>query len=228
MKRATIVLVLVLAALLVLSVGPAAAKKKQGRSGGQGGPAGAAVAHGNILLGGDLNFNIGSGGTTIDPDGGEEIDSDQFEFGVDALGGYFLMRSLELGGLLMIEYESDEDDDGIEKDTTWAIAPQVGYFYPVTPNISLFGMLPIGYMKITEAYEPDAEGAKETETTYGGWMLEPRAGAVYHLTTNVGIAASLFYRYFSGSGTRDDGNDDTDFDAKMSMFGFRIGIFGFL
>lgn len=230
MKRGTIVLSILLATLLVLSVGPASAakKKKKGRASGPGGAAGAAVVHGNILLGGDLNFGLGTGKSTIEPDGGKEADTDLFEFGIDALGGYFIMRSLEIGGLLLVEYESEENDSAKTTETTWAIAPQVGYFFPVTSEISLFGLLPIGYMKVTEKTEPDAVGAKDTETTYGGLMLEPRAGAVYHLNKTIGISAALFLRYFSGSGENDNGTSTTDFDAKQTMFGLKVGIFGFL
>ncbi len=222
MKKHIMIMTIVLCFLLALSVGPAAAAKK-GKSGG-GGP----VDKGSFMFGGDVNLTIATGSMTLEPDEGDDIDTDTFSFGIDALAGYYVINGLEVGGLLIIESESEEDDDQKETDTTWALAPQVGYFYQFSDKFSVFGMLPIGYMKTTNKVEPDAKNAKDTETETGGFFFEPRGGIVYHLTDNLGFTASLYFRYMSGEGSRDNGNKDVDFDVKSSELGLRVGLLCFL
>jgi len=228
MKRVTLVLVIMLSALLIASVGPALAKKKGKKGKGGGSAAGAAVAKGNILLGGSVDFSLASGTETIEPDQGDDMDTKVFRFGMDALAGYFMMRSLEVGGILIVDRETEDEDSGETVATTWAIGPQVGYFYPLTPKLSVFGLLPIGYAKTTEEFNPDAAGAKDQEMEHGGLFFEPRGGAVYHVNRSVGLAAALFFRYYSGSGSADQGAGDNDFDIKETLFGLKLGLFGFL
>ena len=215
MKSRIFVLVIVLT-LAMLFASPALAKKP-----GQ-------TKTGSVLLGGGLDLSVYAGGQTIDPDGGDEVDIDQMAIGMEALSGYFVIRNLEVGGFLEVEYEKEGDDDGETKTTTWGIGPQVGYFYPFSSKVMAFGMLPIGYMKFTTEYDPDAQGADKTETTWSGFFAEPRGGIVYNLNSKLGLFAALYLRYFSGSGNQDSGNSDVDFDVKATQYGLKVGLFGFL
>ncbi|MDP8224281.1 MAG: outer membrane beta-barrel protein [Candidatus Lernaella stagnicola] len=229
MKRSILVLAVLLSALLILSAGPAMAKKKKKGKRARGGQvAAASVEKGNILLGGDLNFSLELGTETTDPDQGDKADNKIFRFGMGALGGYFLMDSLEIGGLLMVDRVSEDEDKGKTVSTEWAIGPQAGYFYPVASQFSIFGLLGVGYAKTTSEFDPDAKGASKQTMDHGGFFLEPRAGGAWHLNTHVGLYAALFFRYYSGSGTADSGASDVDFDVKESFFGLKVGVLGFL
>lgn len=223
MKKATFILIISLSLLLVLSIGPASAAKK-GKGGGVGGP----VDKGSFMLGGDVNFNLATGSSTIEPDEGDDVDTDIFNFGMDALAGYFVINRLEVGGVLAVEYESEDGDDAKETDTTFGLGPQVGYFYQFTDDWSAFGMLPIGYMKNSNKVEPDDKDANETENSVSGWFFEPRAGVAYHLNNSLALTASVYFRYFTASGTQDNGDDDRDYDFKQTQLGLKIGLLAFM
>ncbi len=214
-KRISVMLVILFAVALLAA--PALAKSKSGM-----------IQPGSIMVGGDFDLSIVSGDTTIEPDGGEDEDSDQFEFGLGAIAGYFFaVRGLEAGGLLEFSSESDKDDEAEEKTTQWAVGPQIGYFYPVANNFYLFGMLALGYQKNTTEVDPEAKNADKTETETTGWFFEPRGGVMYSFNRHLGLTASLFYRYFSGSGNHDAGAADTDFDITNKQFGIKVGLLGF-
>lgn len=220
MSKRVLIVLLVMSLVLVLAASPALAKKsKRGKN---------MVSTGTVLLGGALDLSLYTGKQTIDPDGGDKIDTDLFSIGMDGLAGYFVMRGLEVGGILVVEYDKEGDDDGEQKDTEWGIGPQVGYFYPVNSDLTVFGMLPLGYMKHTTEYNPDAQNADNTETVVSGFFGEPRGGVVYNLNSKLGLFGALYLRYFSGSGNQDTGDHDTDFDFKESQYGLKVGLFGFL
>jgi len=217
MNKRMMILVLVFLLVLVVAVLPAsAAKKKKGR-----------FAPGNMMVEGDLSFRLAAGGTTIEPEEGDDHETDQFYFDLALLGGYYVIRGLEIGPWVEFSYESNESDDGIGKETMWLIGPQAGYFFALNGDFSIYGLLGLGYAKNTTAYEPDADGADDTENSVGGFVLEPRFGVMYSINKHLGISPSLYFRYFSGSGTNDTGAADADYDMSQSEYGLKLGLFGF-
>lgn len=218
MTKRMLVMLIVIACAVAMLAAPALAKSKKNTM----------IRPGSIMIGGDFDLSIVSGDTTIEPDGGDDVDSDQFEFGFSALAGYFFaVRGLEAGGLLEYSSETDKDDVAEEKTSEWAIGPQVGYFYPVAKDFYVFGMLGLGYQKLTTENDPKAKGATTSETEIGGWFFEPRGGAMYALNRHLGVTGALFYRYSSGSGEQDSGGQTADFDIKNKQFGIKVGLLGF-
>ncbi len=216
----------VLMAVMVFAAWPAQAAR--GGGGGGGGGEAPTFGAGTMMLGGDFNFRLASGGTTIDPDGGDEIEIDNFYFDLTGLFGYFIINRLEIGPTLEFSYESSEQDDqGKNKETDWGIGAHVGYFYPVGSRISIFGMMVIGYAKNATEFDPDDEDANKQTTEASGFALEPRFGAMYGINRHLGLTGSLYYRYFSGSGNQDTGDADNDYDVKSSEYGLKLGLAAF-
>lgn len=224
MKKKLFWMLFCLTLILLLAAAPTFAAKK-GKGGGDSGAPGY-FSQGTILIAGDLDFNIASGSTEIKPDEGDKESTDQFKFSMGGLGGYFIIPRLEIGPFLNVEYTSDEGDDATEKSTTWAIGPQIGYFYPVANKFSIFGMFGVGYASTSDKIESDIEGEKDTETEGSGWLIQPKGGVVYHLSHNIGLSAALYLDYYTGDGTQDDGNADHDFDLTRTEYGLKIGLLG--
>jgi hypothetical protein len=181
-----------------------------------------------LVIGGDLDLTLTGGKTELDPDEGEKEKTDQTTIGLSGLCGYFVIRGLEVGGLLNIDRTTEETDDAKTTDLTWQIGPQVGYFYRVTDLISVYGLGAIGWSSSDTEVDPDAEGANNQTVEHSGWFIQPQGGAVFHLNNSIGISTSLFFQYYSGSGKQDDGNADTDGDVTRSEYGLKVGLLGFL
>jgi hypothetical protein len=219
MNRRILVTLCILSLAMAFFVSPAFAK----------GSAKKAVEKGSVMLGGDADFSLALGSRKVEPDGEDDMKSDLMDFGLGALGGYFVIPNLEVGGLLTVDYSKDDGDDEETKETTWLIGPQVGYFHPVGGNISVFGLGALGYAKMTiETEETVNNNKNKTEITSGGFFFEPRGGVVFHLNNKMGIFASLFFRYTKGSGDWDGGDESVDIDVTETRYGLKAGILGFL
>jgi hypothetical protein len=221
--RKTAWLIVLIAALAVMMVAEPALAKKDFSTGAR-----RAVDRGSVIFGGDVDFSLATGSYEFDPDKGNKDKTDVFTFGMDTLAGYFVIKGLEVGGLLIVERESNDSDTAKVIETTWAFAPQAGYFFAFNSALSAFGIFPLGYYSATTETEPAAKNAKDISFKHSGLFVEPRAGIVWHINQHLGLAPSLYLRYDNGSGTNDNGFSDMDFDATRTMFGLKVGLFGFI
>lgn len=218
MNKRVLISIMVLTLIMVLAAGPAFAKKSKDSP----------YASKTVLLGGGLSANAFSGSNTMTPDQGDDYTTDVFGIGLDGLAGYFVISGLEIGGLLMVDYNTASDDAGETTNTSWSVGPQLGYFFGVSDGIALYAMLALGYQSMTVAYAPDAAGAKDTENNNSGFFGEPNVGAVFQLNKKIGLYTGLYLHYYSGSGTTDDGTNEADYDYSESRYGLKVGLFGFL
>ena len=228
MNRKSFFLILVMIIAIALFASPAFAKGK-GKGKGKGKSRGdMPMAKGNLLLGGGLDASFLGGSNKMEMKN-SDVTQDITEIGLEGLCGYFVIRGLEVGGILEVDYEKMDDDTTETIGNGWKIGPQVGYFYPINSSFSIFGLGVLGYMKDTETTEVTVGTTKtKTETTGSGFYFEPRGGVVVHLNKSVGLYASLFFSYGSGSGEVDSGGATSDFDVTTTRYGIKIGILGFL
>jgi len=223
MNRRTLIILIVFVSIAVFAALPAQAAR---RGGGEG--EGPSFDRGDFLVGGDFNFRLAGGSTTIEPDQGDKQETDHFWFDLSGLAGYFVIHGLEIGPMIDIGYQTDEDDAGKTSTTDWSLGVQGGYFYHVVDRLSLFAMMGVGYVSYTQEFNPDARGAQNQSVDHSGFGLEPRLGAMYGISRRLGLTAALYYRYyFNGSGTQDNGNASADFDISSSEYGLKIGLAGF-
>jgi len=219
MNRKSYLFVLIIIIAFSLIAMPALAKNKVK----------GAVSKGNLLLGGGLDASFAGGSDKYEPDEGDDITEDISEIGLEGLCGYFVMRGLEVGGLLDVNRDKSDEDDTETVKSEWAIGPQVGYFHPINKSFSVFGLGVLGYMKTTDTTETKHNNKTvKTETTASGFYFEPRGGVVIHLTRSLGLYGSLFFNYGKGSGERDHEGETNDFDIVRTRYGLKIGILGFL
>ena len=225
MNKSTLLLLFLILGMVIFAALPAQAARRHG--GGGGGGAGPTFESGTFMVGGDFSFRLAGGSTDIEPDEGEEQTTDHFYFDLSGLGGYFVIDGLEIGPLVDFGYQSDEDDAGKTKTTDWSIAAQIAYFYRVAGRFSIFPMASVGYVSYKQEFEPDAENAQDQSVDHSGFAFELRGGAMYGINRHLGVTGALYYRYYTGSGTQDNGQADNDFDITSSEYGIRLGLLGF-
>lgn len=184
------------------------------------------IMAGNILIGGDLSVSPYFGHYVYEFDGEEMAASERNEFGlsIDALAGFFLVDSLELGVAVGFWYEHRKykESEDVYTDFVIALGPQIGYFFNTYSNLVPYVGAAVLYYSYTDKYTPaSGEGS---ETKYNGFIIEPRGGLNIFISPSVALAATLFFQYQPVT-EKDSDPEEVD---KYTEFGLRLGFNVFL
>lgn len=189
------------------------------------------IKAGNMVFGGAGEFDLAAGSQTITPDQGDDITSSTLGFGLEAWMGYFVIDGLELGPLVGFGYDKltqDEmgataDDDLVSTTTSYDIGLQIGYFFDVHDIVVPYGMLRAAYGGATTTVD---NGVDESDNTFSGFVVGPKAGIDLFFYKTVALDLGLFFDYRSGTNTFNtgvSGADDVEVDMVNTDYGLAVG-----
>ena len=184
------------------------------------------IMAGNILIGGDLAVSPSFTHRTHELDG-EEVTADEytiFNLGIDALAGFFLVDSLEIGVAAYFIYYNQKftESENVYTRLITALGPQIGYYFNTYSNLVPYVGASVLYYGYTWKSKPAAGVGSEVK--YSGYIIEPRGGINFFISPSLAFAATLFFQY------EIDKEKDTDPEEvdKYTTFGLRLGFNVFL
>ncbi len=185
----------------------------------------------------------------LDPDVGNNVDFNQFSFGLGApndnqmnvllpTGQVFLgfggavIDNLLIGGRVAMFFARHEDDpsgspgDLSYKSFHWGVIPYAEYLFldgPVRPFVTA----ELGFHGVVGAQEY-CGGGSCTDDDYHGWFFRIGAGGGAHffLAESFSIDASMLLGFSHGGGEWDD--DDDDWEIDLFRMDLLLGISGWI
>jgi long-subunit fatty acid transport protein len=145
------------------------------------------ITPGTVELKGGTNLGFVSGSSKSDP-GGDKTDVTQY--GLDATGLYYVNPNLSIGAQVQYDSTKFEFPGGGERGSkTLRIGPAIAYEQEVAPQVAVFGLGTVGYVRDTTT----ATGTPDDTGSGFGFGLE--AGAKYFIVKSVSLNAALSYDY---------------------------------
>ena len=147
-----------------------------------------------------------------------------FNLNVNALAGFFLVDSLEIGPVVSLSYSREKftESEYAESWLTISLGGQIGYFFNTYSNLVPYIGAIAEYYSYTNTEMPAA--AAETEYKYSGYSIEPRAGLNLFLSNSIAFAPYVFFQYLTAT-LKDS---DPEFVMKRTDFGLRLDFNVFL
>lgn len=174
---------------------------------------------GNILLGGSSNLSLLNTKSKWKDDNDDGKIGNTFDFEFTPRAGYFIMDNLAIGLEFPISYSKYKDDnDNVDKETTYAIAPFARYYLGAN-KIKPFFQAEIGFGGYKQQRDPANFPA--SEETYGLFLFQFNGGASFFINEKVALDLSLGYSYLS-SKQKEDNPDN--YKTIHKGIGFGVGV----
>lgn len=176
------------------------------------------LKQGSFVISGSSDISFSYTSSNISYDGNKIVETNNTQFNIKPMVGYFLIDDLSAGLFTNFGFASaTQVDDSKLTTNNFSIGPFVRYYFDAG-KVKPFGHLDFGYASYEE---PNFED-REKIYSYVGYAINAGAGGAFFISKNLSIDALLTYRYLSFSYKEDA-------KLKISSGGiyFQVGISAF-